>query len=196
MINSISGRITEKGPGLLFISTGGIEWEITVPDSLLPAMPPSGSDTKIYIYLQHNDSQMKLFGFPDKKQRSLFLSLLKVGGIGPRQAVKILSGISVEGFIQALDKEDINALIRLPGLGKKTAQKIILSLRGKLASDGEESTAESNELVDALCNMGFDKKKAVKAVKASFDKLEHGDFSGDELEKAVFREAIVLLSSK
>ena len=196
MFNSIAGIITEKGIDSLYILTGGIEWDITVPSSTLTKMASVGSEGKVFIYLHHNDMGMKLYGFSGRKERTLFLSLLKVGGIGPKQAIKILSGISVSGFVEALDNEDINELTRLPGLGKKTAQKIVLSLRGKLTFGESEAVSADDELTEALINMGFDKKSAKKAVKDALTQLETEELSGDELEKAVFKKAIVLLSSK
>ena len=196
MFNSLTGKITAKGVDFLHILTGGIEWEITAPSSTLTTLPSVGSEGRVFIYLQHSENLMKLYGFADKKERNLFLSLLKVGGIGSKQAIKILSGISVSGFIQALDNEDINVLTRLPGLGKKTVQKIILSLRGKLTLEDSEAASADNELTEALINMGYDKKSAKKAVNDAVKQLETENLTGDELENAVFKKAIILLSSK
>ncbi|MDR3123417.1 MAG: Holliday junction branch migration protein RuvA, partial [Treponema sp.] len=143
MFNSITGTVTGKIDDNLRLRTGGIEWEITVPLTDLGQIPSPGEEAQVFTWLSHREDQMKLFGFADENRRSTFLELLKVEGIGPRQAVKIMGGIGQEDLQRALDAEDVVRLEAVPGLGKKTAQKMILTLKGKLASGGGKPQAAS-----------------------------------------------------
>ncbi len=198
MFNSLRGLVSHKGENQLFLLCGGIEWDISVSASTLSSLPEVGKEGRVFIFFHHKEDQMKLFGFASEDERSLFLDLMKVDGIGPRQAMKILSGISVESFISTLDSEDVDALTRIPGLGKKTAQKIILALRGKLTIAGNDAEpTEHNELLDGLVDMGFDKKKALKALEDAEKEIEGSASSlpRDEREKELFKRAIVRLSS-
>ncbi len=198
MINSISGIITGKDESSVFIENNGIEWQILMPFNSITKMPKTGEDARVLVYLHHREDVMQLYGFYDKRERSLFFDLLKVGGIGPKQAVRILSGIEVDAFIRQLDENDVDALTRLPGLGKKTAQKIVLTLRGKLSLDDETSSSGSHsDIINALTDMGFDRKKAEAAVRKAADELSASADSSDasDFEKNLFKKAIVMLSS-
>jgi Holliday junction DNA helicase RuvA len=195
MFNSITGTVTGKIDDNLRLRTGGIEWEITVPLTDLDLIPPAGEETQIFTWLSHREDQMKLFGFADENRRSTFLELLKVEGIGPRQAVKIMGGIGQGELQRALDAEDLVRLEAVPGLGKKTAQKMILTLKGKLTSGGGKPRTASphNDLVTALTEMGYDQRSALEALAKAEAALPPG-LSGAELEKALFRQAILYLS--
>ena len=123
MFNSLTGTITGKFPQKVFIDTHGIEWDVTVPDTALDALPPVGSEGKVYVWMQHTDSLMNLYGFASVSDRDLFFDLLKVEGIGPKAAIKIMGNISAASLAQILDSGDVNALQKVPGVGKKTAAK-------------------------------------------------------------------------
>ena len=140
---------------------------------------------------------MSLFGFYSEEERKLFLELIKISGIGPKNGIRILSSISAEGFVKALESDDVALLSSLPGIGKKTAQKIILALRGKLLSDDSENEKDNpyRELAASLSDMGFDHKAALKAVKEISVNKDLSDLGPDEKEKEIFRRAIVSLSS-
>jgi Holliday junction DNA helicase RuvA len=195
MFNSITGTVTGKIDDNLRIRTGGIEWELTVPLMDMGQLPPPGEEARIFAWLYHREDQMKLFGFADENRRSTFLELLKVEGIGPRQAAKIMGGIGQEELQSALDTEDVARLEAVPGLGKKTAQKMILALKGKLASGGAKPQAASphSDLVTALTEMGYDQRSASEALAKAEASLPPG-LSGADLEKALFRQAILFLS--
>jgi Holliday junction DNA helicase RuvA len=195
MFNSLRGTITAQFDDTLHILTGGIEWEITVPLKDISLLPPPGEQGQIVTWLYHREDQMKLFGFADENRRATFLELLKVDGIGPRQAVKIMGGIGQEELQRALDTEDVGRLEAVPGLGKKTAQKMILTLKGKLASGGGKPKAASPhaDLVTALAEMGYDQKTAAEALAKAEAALPPG-LNGADLEKALFRQAILYLS--
>ncbi|MDR1930796.1 MAG: Holliday junction branch migration protein RuvA [Treponema sp.] len=196
MFNSIRGVITEKGSDTLCLETGGIEWELSVPAVDLSALPPAGSEGRVYTWLYHKEDQMRLYGFADSGRRSTFLELLKVEGIGPRGAVKIMGGIGQAELEAALEQEDLARLEAVPGLGKKTAQKMLLALRGKLAfsSPAAASSGPYADLLEALAGMGYDRRLAAEALKKAEAALPVG-ISGEEREKQLFRGAIVALSS-
>jgi Holliday junction DNA helicase RuvA len=195
MFNSIRGRITAKLADTLYIETAGIEWDITVPGADLGLLPPVGEEGKVFIWFYHREDAMKLYGFADAGRRGTFLELLKVEGIGPRGAVKILGGISQDDLERALETGDLARLEAVPGLGKKTAQKMILALKGRLAglrSDGPAS-GPYGELAEALAGMGYDRRAAGEALARAEADLAPG-LSGEEKEKELFRLAIRYLS--
>jgi Holliday junction DNA helicase RuvA len=194
MFNSLRGIIAGKSGDALYLSTGGVEWEITLPATDLSALPEPGAEVRVFTWLYHREDQMRLFGFTNERRRNTFLELLKVEGIGPRAAVKILGGIGQEDLEQALEAGDLARLEAVPGLGKKTAQKMILALKGKIAQ-ALPSTAASpyGELTEALAEMGYDKRAAAEALSKAEAALPPG-LTGAEKEQALFREAIVLLS--
>ena len=139
---------------------------------------------------------MALYGFSAMEERFLFLDLLRVSGIGPRQALRILSGMSVDEFVSSLDADDVDALSRIPGLGKKTAQKIILTLRGRLTlPQAEDADTPNVEIIAALAEMGFDRQSATKAVERVAADVRSEGLQGEDAEKELFRRAIVSLSS-
>ena len=131
MVNSIRGILTFKAPGLAGMETGGVEWALEVSATSLSRLPALGAEVRLYTHLHHVQDSMRLYGFADIDERRLFLALLSVSGVGPALARKILSGTTPERFIAALETEDIESLGAIPGLGKKTAQKIVLQLRGE-----------------------------------------------------------------
>ena len=191
MYNSVSGKLTKKGDQQIYIENNGLEYLISVSEFCLKELPEAGADCRVLVYLHHREDQFSLFGFYSEEERALFFELIKVGGIGPKQALKILSGMSAEVFIKALEKEDLEALTRIQGLGRKTAQKIILALRGKLTEAGPALSPLNNELVQALVDMGFDKKRSVQIVSQILS--EAGDNTIGENE--IIKQAIVRLSS-
>ncbi|MDR0474441.1 MAG: Holliday junction branch migration protein RuvA [Treponema sp.] len=193
MFNSIRGTITEKTADNVCLLSGGIEWDISAPAIDIGRLPPLGEEGRVFTWLYHREDQMKLFGFADSGRRSVFLELLKVEGIGPKGALKILGGIGQEELELALENEDLARLEAVPGLGKKTAQKMILTLKGKLISAKAVPESKYGELVEALAGMGYDRRAAAEAI-ARAEKEIAADVKGVEREKLLFKEAIVYLS--
>jgi Holliday junction DNA helicase RuvA len=195
MINSLKGVLTAKNAGKFYLETGGLEWELESSFMSISALPPEGSSVRVFTHLYHREDSMRLFGFATEEERYLFLDLMKVNGIGPKQALRILSGTTVESFSRILESEDAKGLSRIPGLGLKTAQKIILSLKGKLTFRMDEDAAEeTGDLALALEDMGFDRKKAQTVIKTLTAELTAKGLSGGDLEKECFRQAIIRLS--
>ena len=199
MFNSISGTITHKGTAVIHLENNGIEWEIHVSSKSISLIPSSGSSARIITYLHVREDNITLYGFYDEKERTLFFELIKINGIGPKQALKILSGISADDFITALDSENVSLLSTLPGIGQKTAQKIVLAMRGKLLTEGAAGAASApsqySDIIKALTDMGFDYRKASKTVEsiAKDSDVKNLDFA--EKEKAILKKAIIALSS-
>lgn len=198
MFNALTGMLTSKGSDNVFLlNSSGIEWDISVSAKTLSFLPDEGEQCRLYIYFYHRDDAVKLYGFYSEEERLLFLELLKVNGIGVKQALKMLSFITAKELAEALDKEDIGMLSSIPGIGKKTAQKIFLTLKGKLVSPDEASAGKNRygDIVDALYNMGFDYKKALKAVDEILKNPDIKNLKKEDMEKEIFKQAIVILSS-
>ena len=197
MWNSIKGVVTHIGAEALFLENGGLEWEIEASASTLSKVPRDGKEVRIFTYLQHKDDMMKLYGFTSSREKQLFISLIGVSGVGPKLGLKILSGMKPDDFISAMDREDVDSLSRIPGLGKKTAQKIILQLRGKLISDDEAPVSPSagGEIIEALAAMGFDKKSAARTVSHLLESPAVKALEGQVREQEIMRLAIVDLST-
>ncbi|MBQ5400985.1 MAG: Holliday junction branch migration protein RuvA [Treponema sp.] len=201
MFNSLSGTVTGKFPQKLFLETGGIEWDISVPDSSLEKIAPVGSVAKVYVWLQHTDALMNLFGFASENERNLFFDLLKVDGIGPKGALKIMSNISPSDLAAVLDSGDIEKLQKVPGVGKKTAAKMLLQLKGKLTLSDENVPASRqtvvpfSDVIKALADMGYERKSCETVVSEIASELGNDTSFAQktqaEKEDAIFRRALV-----
>lgn len=197
MFNSIRGIITEKLSDTLRLLTCGVEWDLTMAVTDINRLPPVGEEGRVFTWLYHKEVEMRLFGFADEKRRNTFLELLKVEGIGPRGAIKIMGGISQDDLEKALEHEDVARLEAVPGLGKKTAQKMILTLKGKLApaSAAPRTGSPYGDLIEALAGMGYDRRAATEVLAEAEAGLSP-HISGAEREKLLFKQAIVYLSSR
>jgi Holliday junction DNA helicase RuvA len=196
VFNSIRGEITYKDDNRIFLQAEAVEWEIQVSRSTSDGLPEEGQTAKVYVYLHHRDDQMKLFGFSQVVERDVFLDLLKVEGVGPRQALKILSGTEVHRFIEALEGENLEILSAIPGVGKRTAQKIVLKLKGKLSVSTPGGVSLEEDLVSALAGMGFDRRSASTAVTSALRALPDRDLDREELERELFKAALAQLSGQ
>lgn len=202
MFNSLYGVITGKFPKQVFIETNGIEWDLCVPDSNLDMLPNVGQEGRIYTWLQHTENAMTLYGFASAEERMLFLDLLKVDGIGAKGAVKIMSAVSSERLSTVLENGDLEMLEKIPGVGKKTAGKMLLALKGKLTvSGGNTKTISVNPKNDAysvvvqgLVEMGYDKiqtQKLVADIVASMEGDEaFAKMNQTQKEDVIFKKAL------
>lgn len=204
MFNSITGLITAKLPKQLFLDNNGIEFDICMPDSNLEMLPSIGSETKVYTWLQHTDMLMSLYGFATEEERSLFFDLLKVDGIGPKGAVKIMSSVSSGRLMDVLESGDLEMLEKIPGVGKKIAGKMMLALKGKLKISENtsvirvSSVSPYSDVVNSLVTMGYDKRQVEQKVAQILEEFNSSsDFnkkSQKEREDLIFRRAIVELA--
>ncbi|MBB6478830.1 Holliday junction branch migration protein RuvA [Spirochaeta isovalerica] len=198
MFNSIKGIVTAKGLDYIRLENYGIEWDIKTTTVSLSGFPGVDQEAKAFVYLHHKEDQMTLFGFSTVDERTLFLDLISVSGVGPKGALKILSGVSVSRFFEFLETEDVKSLSSLPGLGTKTAQKIILQLKGKLKLETESISAEEQshkEIIHSLVSMGFEKKQVTKAVAEILKNTEVKKLSGEKQDQEIIRQAIIILST-
>jgi len=195
MFNSIRGLVGGKGDEAVFVQTGGVEWEIAMPATDAAQLPDAGGECRVFTWLYHREDAVRLFGFSAEARRNTFLELLKVEGIGPKGALKIMGGIGQEELERALEAGDLARLEAVPGLGKKTAQKMLLALKGKLVQSPALSAASSprSDLVEALVEMGYDRRSAADAIAAAEKGLPPG-LPAAEGEKLLFKGAIVRLS--
>ena len=200
MFNSLTGTITGRSPNALCLMTGGVEWELEVSGFTLRNLPSHETGpVRVFTYLYHREDQMRLYGFATSDERRVFLELTSVSGIGPRAAIRMLSGTSPAELVGMLETEDVDGLVRLPGLGRKTAQKVILALRGKLVMEPAATASGHGELVEALVEMGFDRSGASSVVGSLAGELAADESAGGdpaEREKEIFRLAIVRLSGE
>ena len=202
MLYSVTGRLTHKGIETVHVLVGGLELELSISARSLQALPAAGAEVRMYTYLYHRDDQMRLYGFAAQAERTLFLDLLRVGGVGPRLVIRILSGIDAAELVQALEANDLPRLVQIPGLGTKTAQKMVLTLQGKLSLPPAATAAAAAgtagleaDIAAALSGMGFGVREARAAVRAVIRELagEGGAARGSEQE--VLRRSVARLSS-
>ncbi len=207
MIDAIHGKMVYLEENMVIIGTESIDFSCVISSATSSHLSNLAAEDKealdLFIYLQHKKDSMKLYGFSTRDERSMFFEITRVQGIGPKQAVKILSGIDVKDLIIALDAGDVDRLIRIPGLGKKTAQKMILTLRNKLEVFSDSITSKKisgslsplcRELIHALTEMGYDKKAAKQAVEESYQELKDTEHDERILEEKLFKASMIKLA--
>jgi Holliday junction DNA helicase RuvA len=173
MISSVDGVVVEKSESRVVLDVGGIGIEINVPAPTIEALGGIGDKVRIHTYLHVREDVLQLFGFPSEFDRSIFRLLIGVSGVGPKVALSILSAGSATELVRMIHEEDVKALVRLPGIGKKTAERIVLELKDKLPPDmlirrkkeGPVPPADLlDEAVEALVSLGMSRTAAQKAL--------------------------------
>jgi Holliday junction DNA helicase RuvA len=187
--NHIRGTLTEKSPSRVVIEAGGVGYDITVPLSAGGKLPPVGREATVLLHLVVREDEMRLIGFADDGQRSLFRKLITLSGVGPSMALQILSGMSPEEFRIAVEKQDAGALRKIKGVGEKTAKRIILELKGAKtilpAGDGVALAGEAGEAAAALVALGLSQAEAADRVEKALAKTP--DAGVEDLIKAALR---------
>lgn len=172
MIGRITGTLLEKTPPVVCIDVGGVGYEIDVPMNTLYQLPDTGARVTLYTHLAVRDDAHTLYGFSTANERATFRTLIKVTGIGARTALAILSGLTVDELASAIAEQETARLIRVPGIGKKTAERLLLELRDKLGSHVTAGTAHAapksaqSDILDALTALGYSPAESQKALKA------------------------------
>ena len=197
MIGRIAGNIIMSQPPQLMIDCNGVGYEIEAPLSVFFDLPPVGKPVVLFTHLTIRDDAHLLFGFKSIAQRSMFRELIKVSGVGPKVAIGILSGLSIEEFSACIADGDVAMLTRLPGIGKKTAERLIVEMKDRLEKLPTESGAtdssggagrsggnNQSQAIAALEALGFKNAEARKMVK---------DVTGDTVED-IIREALKKVS--
>ena len=193
MYNSLTGTVTFKDRERLHLALSGVEWGLAISGSTADALPELGAEARVFTFLHHREDAMQLYGFASAAERELFLSLMQVNGVGPRLIMRMLSAASERDIRAAVQAGDADALARVPGLGARSAQKIILALRGKLLPPAEVPAGVETELIRALAGMGFNQRDAAKAVAAA---IQAADREGGERDEArLLRAAIRFLGA-
>lgn len=171
MFSYIRGKLTEANNNQVTVETGGIGYAITVSDNTSFKLPPIGFETTLYLYLQVREDEVGLYGFINREEKEMFLKLIQITGIGPKAAIGILSGMSPDKLAIAIVTADVKAISRIKGVGKKTAERMVLELKEKLAAEDIEFYGSCDEpgglmqdAINALRTLGLTQAEAVKAV--------------------------------
>lgn len=167
MIGRLRGQLVEKAPGQLLIEVQGVGYQVFVAVPTWSAVPDPGAEVVLDIYTHVREDAIQLFGFSARLERVVFERLTQVSGIGPRLALTILSGSSVEDLIASIQRGDLARLTSIPGVGKKTAERIVLELRDKLRQFTVEETSRGSEgdVVSALENLGYNRGQVEGAMR-------------------------------
>lgn len=170
MIGRLSGVIAEKAPPLVVIDVAGVGYEVDVPMSTFFNLGALGERTVLLTHLVVREDAHQLFGFLTASERAAFRQLIKISGIGPRMALGLLSGLSVAELAEAVSRQESGRLTKVPGIGKKTAERLLLELKGKLGPDlaAPATVADDNQadILQALVALGYSEKDAATALKA------------------------------
>ena len=166
MIGRIHGKLVEKHPPQIVVDVQGVGYEIDVPMSTFYQLPATGAEVSLFTHLVVREDAHQLYGFATEPERRAFRQLLRISGIGARTALSVLSGLSVGELREAISSQDTGRLTKVPGIGKKTAERLLLELKGKLA----EATAaaggqQASDVVNALVALGYSDKEALAAAK-------------------------------
>jgi Holliday junction DNA helicase RuvA len=199
MIGRIHGKLIDKQPPELLVDVNGVGYEIQAPMTTIYRLPEVGAAVTLFTHFVVREDAQLLFGFYDKDERSLFRSLLKVNGVGPKMALAILSGIEAQEFVRCVMDSDITSLTRIPGVGKKTAERLLVEMRDRLkewqqvpAAHGQQpakAVSPQNQMIgdaeSALIALGYKPQEAAKAVAAVLE--QHGASSETLIRAALKR---------
>ena len=180
MINRILGIIVEKNPSVVIVDVGGVGYEIGIPVSTFSKLPQIGEKVLLYTHFYIREDSHQLFGFLEEMERSLFGKIIKVSGIGPRVGLAILSTISPTSLISYIERRNTENLCQIPGIGKKTAERMILELNGKIEVMSE-NTNNNEELVQALLALGYSEKE----VRSTVSTIEYKLTIQEKIKKAL-----------
>ncbi len=170
MIGRLTGQLVEKTPPQVLLDVQGVGYEVDVPMSSFYNLPALGERVTLLTHFVVREDAQQLFGFLTAAERNTFRQLIKISGIGPRMALGVLSGLSVAELTQAVAQQQAARLVKVPGIGKKTAERLLLELKGKLAPDlglgGASITSDAQaDIVQALIALGYSEKDAAAALK-------------------------------
>ena len=171
MIAHLRGKLIEKEPARVVVDVNGVGYEVSIPLTTFTVMPESGAEVSVDIYTHVREDVIALYGFSSRQERRVFERLISISGIGPRLAITILSGGSVEGLVGAIRRGDLARLTAIPGVGKKTAERIVVELKDKLKDMTEEALKPTVEVdvVSALENLGYPRAMIEAAVRRAVD---------------------------
>ena len=194
MIALLCGTLIEKHPNQAIVEAGGVGYDVTIPVSTYAALPEEGTRVELRIHTHVREDAIALFGFLSPREKALFEKLITVSGIGPKLAVTVLSGLAADALIASIRGGAVDQLVRIPGVGKKTAERIVLELRDKMDTLGVHAAATDmiaatldpldNDVVSALVNLGLQRPAAETALKKAKAALPNAGF------ETLFRKAL------
>jgi Holliday junction DNA helicase RuvA len=191
MIAHLRGKLLAKHPNQAIVETGGVGYDVTISVPTFSDLPGVGSEVALHIHTHVREDVIALYGFLRAGEKQVFEKLITVSGIGPKLAITILSGMAADEMIAAIRGNDLARLTRIPGIGRKTAERLVLELRDKLPAGSSDVAAVSGlgaveeDVMSALVNLGYQRASAEKAVRAA---AKNGSF------ETMFREALGVLS--
>ena len=195
MIAHLHGRLFAKQPGQAIVEAGGVGYDVTISVPTFTSLPKEGGEVSLYIYTQVREDTLALYGFLERDEKRLFERLITVSGVGPKLAVTILSGLNPERTVAAIRAQDHAMLTRIPGVGKKLAERLVVELKDKLeefatapVSAGVTAPA-AEDVLSALVNLGYQRPAAQKAIETAVGKHKAVGENFDEL----FRAALQLI---
>ncbi|MBZ5532231.1 MAG: Holliday junction branch migration protein RuvA [Acidobacteriia bacterium] len=192
MIAHLRGRLISKHPNQAIVEAGGVGYDVHITVPTFSDLPALGAEVALFIHTHVREDALTLFGFLRTEEKQLFEKLISVSGIGPKLAVTILSGMPAEAMVAAIRGNNVAALTRIPGIGKKTAERMVLELRDKLEAFGVPAVATTvtpveEDVVSALVNLGYQRALAERAL------AKLGSTSGESFD-ALFRKAMAALA--
>ena len=198
MIAWLKGELLEKRPPVLLVNVNGVGYEVEAPVTALADLPEVGEIVTLFVHMVVREDAQLLFGFSNKQQRDLFRSLIKVNGVGPKVALAVLSTLSAGELVAAMANDDITQLCKVPGIGKKTAQRLVVEMKDRLekefgdianqdASSGSSIQNNRQDAIAALLALGYKASEAGRVVESL-----PSDLSGEEM----IRQALRTLSGK
>jgi holliday junction DNA helicase RuvA len=193
MIAHVRGRLISKHPNQAIVEAGGVGYDVTISVPTFSELPALNAEVSLFIYTHVREDALALFGFLRIQEKQLFEKLLSVSGIGPKLAITILSGMPTDAMVAAIKGNNVAGLTRIPGIGKKTAERMVLELRDKLDAFGipaEAAAAASpveEDVISALVNLGYQRVVAEKAL------VRLGNVSGESFD-SLFRKAMAALA--
>jgi Holliday junction DNA helicase RuvA len=195
MIAHLRGKLLAKHPNQAIVETGGVGYDVVITVPTFSDLPGIGNEVALNIHTHVREDQIALYGFLRPTEKVLFEKLITVSGIGPKLAITILSGMAAEEMVASIRGNDIARLTRIPGIGKKTAERMVLELRDKLPAQGTEAITPISSLnpveedvLSALVNLGYQRPAAEKALASLGIRTQTGSFD------STFREALARLS--
>lgn len=171
MIGRLTGMLLEKNPPQILVEAGGVGYELEVPMSTFYNLPATGEKVTLHTHLVVREDAHLLYGFGSDSERRAFRQLLKISGVGARIALAVLSGLSVAELVEAVSMQETGRLVKIPGIGKKTAERLLLELKGKLGADVagvaaiNRAAPATSDILHALLGLGYSEKEAQHAVK-------------------------------
>jgi Holliday junction DNA helicase RuvA len=196
MIAHLRGVLLVKSPNRAIVECAGVGYEVAISVATFSALPAEGAETRLHIYTRVAEDALALFGFAEIAEKRLFEKLLTISGIGPKLAITVLSGIDAARLVTAIRDGDHAALVRIPGIGKKTAERVVLELKDKLDDLATEPVtaapsagAVGEDALSALVNLGYPRPVAQKAIETAIER----DASAKTSFEALFRAAMAAI---